>query len=104
MHIAKRNHLLTIQEKGDSDPFDSEVSTWTDMGERWFQLEPLEGDEALRAKQMESRQTHTGLCEWFADANTQMRITDGTRVWDVQSVNSMHERYRFLAWRLVEVV
>ena len=101
---VKRNHKLTIQKKGAVDPFGSEVADWIDVTERWFSLEPLEGEEELQAAQMESRQTHTARCDWFAGASSAMRITDGTRFWNVQSVANEYEQNRFLVWRLVEVV
>ncbi len=100
----KRNTLLTIQKKGTVAPFGSEVAGWTDVSDLLFSLEPLEGEEEFRAAQMESRQTHTGRCEWFAGATSAMRVTDGARIWNVESVKNEHEQNRFLVWRLIEVV
>ena len=104
----RRNVRLSIEEQtepggnfGDEPP-----ETWEPFEStptEWFSLTPLGGREYEIAQRMEAGTTHKARCKWFEGANSRLRLTDGIRIFNVQSVVNWEERNRFLDWQLEEV-
>ncbi len=74
------------------DPWASPVTVAT----LWGNLQPLNGDERLRAMKLESHVTHRIAVRYRAGVTTDMRIVFGARTFNIRAVIDVGERRRRL--------
>lgn len=67
-------------------------------------VEPLEGNELLRAEQFESTLTHRVRTRYYAGVRPHWRIQYGSRVFDIKHVIDPEERHRELEMMCQELV
>lgn len=95
---------LTIQHRTQvGDNFDEYPDRWEDLRQEYFRITPLSAREFVQSQGVESTVSHRGECPYFAGANSAMRLTDGTRMFNVASVVNRNEQNRKLDWMLTEV-
>ena len=74
------------------DPWASPVTLAT----LWGRIEPLRGDERLRAMRLEARVTHRVVIRYRSGVSAEMRLVLGARVFNIRAVLDIGERHRAL--------
>lgn len=62
----------------------------------WGSIEPLRGDERLRAMRLEARVTHRVVIRFRTGVTGDMRLVLGARVFNIRAVLDPGERHRAL--------
>jgi SPP1 family predicted phage head-tail adaptor len=68
----------------------------TTVAEVWAAIQPLQGDERLRAQQLQSRVTHKIVLRYRPDIRTSHRVNFNGRIFNIRSVINLDERSRWL--------
>lgn len=105
MDIGRMRFRVTIEKlAGTVDTDGQENSTWATHGERWAEIEPLSGREFFAARQVQSDTTHRVTIRYLAGITPKMRITYGSRHFDIEGVADIGERNHELRLLCKEVV
>ena len=111
MQIGTLRHQLTIQalartyaSTGSTDVWAAISDTRSDDGVVWGRVERLQGTEAIRAHQVDSRTTHRVTMRYNATITPKHRLLFGSRVFHPTSIIDVDERNAVLvvdAWEEV---
>jgi len=100
MRAGKLRNRITIQEKSTSrNEYHDEVVSWVDIGtdpQVWASIEPLQGREFYDARREGSEQPVRIRMRYRDDLDTTMRIVYGLHIYDIESIQHVHERGREL--------
>lgn len=79
---------VTIEEKTDGDPDakGTRSPSWSAFATRWARIVPLTGREMYTADQVYAEATHRIELRYLADITPAMRVTFGSRVFDIEGV------------------
>lgn len=105
MRAGRLRHRVVIQERaGTQDAYGQEEDSWTTVDTVWAAVEPLRGREFLEA-QREGAEVTTRIVMRHQDGVVPaMRISWGSRMFDVLSIISVEERGRELQLMCREIV
>jgi SPP1 family predicted phage head-tail adaptor len=68
------------------DSIGGRTRSWQEFATVWAAMEPKQGSEIIRGKQLETRQLVEFICRPLAGVNTKMRIVYSGLVYDIVSV------------------
>ncbi len=105
MRAGQLRHKIKIQQKTTTK--DSEgipFETWTDFAAVWAAIEPLQGREFFSAQAVNAQVTTRIRIRYQAGISPTMRVSYGTRVFDIQAVIDVEERHRELQLMCQEVI
>lgn len=100
MRAGGRRHYLTIQRQIASSGWNVAVS-WATYAEVWGSLEPLRGEELVRAQQVNSEVSGRSGIPYLPGAAPSMRVLCRGRVYQILAVIDPEERHRemVLYWK-----
>lgn len=97
MRIGELRKLVTIQgESSTPDDAGGYVLSWTNLATAWAEITALNGREVYTAQHLEGRVTHRVTMRYRAGVTTDMRLTCGSRVFNIRAVMNSDERNRWL--------
>ncbi len=105
MRAGDLRHKVTIQQKTitkDTEGIPSE--TWTDFATVWAAIEPLQGREFFSAQAINAQVTTRIRIRYLAGISPTMRVSYGTRIFDIQAVIDVEERHLELQLMCQEVI
>ncbi|MEM7425191.1 MAG: phage head closure protein [Pseudomonadota bacterium] len=103
MRPGELRHRLVLQEAVRTDDGGGgAVETWQSAAELWAAVEPLGGDEPVRAEKLEGNLSHRVTIRWREGVLPSMRFLFGVRILEIDHVVSPRERRRLLVCRCVE--
>lgn len=86
MRLGPLRHRITLQSRpAGKDEFGQPLEGWQDIVTVWASVEPISGRELLAAQQVQGEITHRIRCRYVDGVTTAVRITFGTRVFDIQA-------------------
>lgn len=85
-----------------SDGGGGSTTFWSVVAEVWAAIWPRSSDEALELDRVAGKATHDIWIRYRSDMKPEMRITFGTRVFDVRGVIDVEDRGRWLKCPSVE--
>ncbi len=97
-------HRITLQRENEQDDGHGgqALEPWTDVATVMASIEPISGNEALVARQLQDTVTHKVLMRWRPGVTAKLRIKFGTRLFEILEVRNWDERNRLLELRCVE--
>lgn len=103
--VGNMRRQITIQQQAATqNALGEEIPSWTTFATCWASIEPMNGRELLAAQQVQS-QVNTRITIRYRDGVTPaMRILYKSRYFDIQSIQDIEERNRFLVLQCVERV
>lgn len=106
MRNGQARHKITLQGLGArvDDGHGGGSISFTDVISLWASIEPLTGDEILRAGQMDVKMTHRVRHHYYPGVRPSWRVVYGSRVFDIKHVNDPEERHRELELICEELV
>lgn len=112
MRAGQLRHRVTIQKLGTriDDGTGGGSIPFTDVAEVYASIDPLSGNELLRAEQFEASLTHRIRTRYVAGVHPSYRVlyvdeyADSTRVFDIKQVIDPEERHRELELMCEELV
>lgn len=105
MRSGKLRHSIIIQQATESFNGNSElVSTWSTFATIWASIEPLVGREYYAARQVNAETTGKIRIRYLAALTTKMRISFGTRIFDIKGISNIEERNEEMVLYYSEVV
>lgn len=97
--IGNLRHRITFQEESlITDAGGGQALSWANISTDptvWAEIRPLRGSEALRAEQLEDKVTHKITVRARTDITAAMRITFGSRAFNIRSIRNLEERDKF---------
>lgn len=101
--IGDLRHRVRIENAvRSSDGGGGATVTWTLVAEVWAAIWPRGSDETLEHDRVAGRATHDIWIRHRSDMKPEMRVTFGTRVFDVRGVLDVEDRVRWLKCPSVE--
>lgn len=98
--IGKLRHRLTIEEEvrvaDGGGGFDLSWQAIATEPVVWGRVTPLSGREVLRASQLQTPVSHRVTIRYRADVTASMRLTLGSRVFNIRALINVEERDRWL--------
>lgn len=95
MKIGALRHRVTIQTKTVTiDSYGGESITWTDYLTVWAAVEPLTGREFLEGRRLDNMIGHRIRIRYRAGLDPSMRVSWGSRVFDIESVIERESKRR----------
>lgn len=86
-------HRITVEAFTETPRADGGIDeAWTNVGQRWASIEPLNGKEFMEAQQLGSEVTHRVKLRHFPGLTPKHRLTFGTRTFNIVSVLNLDER------------
>jgi len=105
MRAGWLRHRVTIQKKTTSqDSYGAEQETWTNVATVWAGIEPLRGREYIDAQNATAEVTHRVRIRYQSGITPRMRVSFGSRTFEIVSVINVLERNRELELMCREVV
>lgn len=97
MRIGDLRKRVTIQsETPTSDNAGGYALAWTDVATVWAEIEPLGGNEVFAAQHLEGHVTHRVTMRYRGGVTTDMRLTCGSRAFNIRAVLNTDERNRWI--------
>lgn len=97
MKAGSLRHKVTIQRVSQTlDSSRQTVDLWTTLADVWAAVEPLTGRELVNAQQIQPDVTHRVRIRHRDDVTAKMRVLEGTRQLNIESVLNIEERDREL--------
>ncbi len=96
---ALRHHLTIEAERPVADTGGGQGDPWANpltVAAVWGRVEPLSGNERLRALQLEDSVSHRVTIRYRDGVTARMRVVFGNRVFNIRAVINPEERNRFL--------
>lgn len=94
-----RRHVLEVQEnRGGNDLDGVPVEDWQTVRVVYAAITPLSGREYVANRQAKLETTHKIETEPLFGVTSAMRLKDGERIFNVESVVNVDERNRRLLW------
>lgn len=98
-------HRVTLQQETRvEDGYGGFTVTWADVATVWAGIQPISGNEALVARQLQDSITHKVVMRYRAGVVAAMRLKFGTRVFNIREVRNFDERNWKLELRCEEGV
>lgn len=95
--IGALRHRLVLEERTrTADEGGTAVVTWTAIGEVWGRIASSSGRELVRADGVTARLTHEIALRHRTGVLPEMRLRQGTRVFEIHAVIDIAERRRWL--------
>lgn len=107
MRAGELRHQVTLQKLGTrvEDGYGGGSIPQTDVATVWAAIEPLTGNELLRATgQFESVIDTRIRIRYYPGVKPEWRVKYGTRVFDIKSVADLEERHREMELMCEEVI
>lgn len=105
MRAGDLRQRIKIQQKSVTrDTYGGETITWTDVAIVWAAVEPISGREYFSAQQFRAEVTTRIRIRHRAGITPVMRVSSGTRLYDIISVIEVNERNREVHLMCQEVV
>lgn len=103
---GKLRHKVTLQSLGTrtDDGMGGGSILPVDEAEVFASIEPLTGNELLRAGQLESTLTHRIRMRYFPGVKPSWQVKYGTRIFDIDRIIDVEERHRELELMCTELV
>ena len=103
MEAGVLRNRITIQKKSVTrNSYGEEVITWVTHCQAWAQIEPLSGREFLEARQIQAEGMVRFTMRYQAGIAPEMRVLDGSEIFNIQSVIHVEERGREIQLMCVE--
>lgn len=97
MKIGKLRHRVTIEQVTEAQDTDgSVIETWSAFAIGQASIEPISGREYFAAQSTQADVTHRVSLRYLPGITPKMRVTFGSRVFDILSVINVDERNREL--------
>lgn len=105
MNPGELRQRVTLQRPGTPTPdaMGGRSVPWANVGTTWAHVEPLEGNERLRAMQVSPRLSHRITMRYRPGVTSAMRVLYGARVFGLRSVIDPDERHERLVLLAEEV-
>jgi SPP1 family predicted phage head-tail adaptor len=107
MQAGRIRHRVTIQQQSVSqNAYNEEVVTWVTLASVWAELAPARGQERLiaLADQVQSSMIQNVRIRYRSDVTPKMRISYGSRILDIETVEDPDGRRRRLLLMCREVL
>lgn len=105
VQVGELKHRLTLQfEDPQPDGQGGYTPIWTDLGVVWASVQPISGQEALVARQLQDSITHKVRMRWRPNVKAAMRLKWGTRLFNIRKVSNLDEGNVWLELRCEEGV
>mgnify|MGYP005840717971 CR=1 FL=1 len=78
------------------DGYGGKPETWVNRFEVWAKIEPLSGREYFFAHQIQAEVTHRITTRYRRDVKEDMRISAGSRIFEIESILDLYEAHKFL--------
>ena len=105
MRLGPLRHRVTIQlEERNEDGYGGHTPTWRDLDTVFASVEPLSGQEAVVARQLQDTVTHKVVMHYRSGIKAAMRVKFGTRIFNIREVRNPGERNQRLELRCEEGV
>lgn len=105
MQAGQLRHRVTLQSASQStDSYGQVTLTWSDTATVWASVQPLQGREAERAKQIHKDVTHNVTIRYRSGVSTAQRFKLGSRYLNILSVLNTDERNVELVCLCMEVL
>jgi SPP1 family predicted phage head-tail adaptor len=105
MQAGRLRHQVTLETQSTIlDTFGEESNAWTATATVWASIEPISGRERLLASGTQADITHRIRMRYRSGVAPRMRVTFGTRHFDIVSVANREERNRELELMCQELV
>lgn len=93
---ARLRHSIEIRELVETeDALGGQVSEWVTIKTVKASVDPMSGNERLRAMQLNATLTHRVLLRYFDGLTAKHQIKFGERLFQIRSVINIEERNRF---------
>ena len=103
MEAGSLRNRITIQEKTVTrNTFGEEVIAWATHCQAWAKVEPLSGREFLESRQIQAEAMVRITLRYQAGIEPEMRVLDGSEIFNIQSVIHVEERGREIQLMCVE--
>ena len=100
---AMRNYI-TIEESTETNTTGERTLTWAEYKSCWASVMPLDGKEKFNLQQTMAEVTHRIRTRYISGVNPKMRITWGSRTFNITSVINLDEGNHWLEILAVEQV
>lgn len=105
MRLGPLRHRVTIQfEEQQSDGAGGYLPLLRDLDTVWASIQPISGNEALVARQLQDTVTHKVVMRYRAGVTAAMCLKFGTRMFNIREVRNLDERNHTLELRCEEGV
>lgn len=106
MQSGKLRHRVLVQhDTATTAGIDGHITpTWSTLGRRWANVEPLAGREFWNAQQVQAGITHSVVMRWWERVTPRMQIIHGGRTLRIESVLNTGERGREMKLLCTEMV
>lgn len=105
MRSGELRNRITIQQKSVTrDTYGGETVTWTDVATVWAAVEPISGREYFSSQQIQAEVTTRIRIRHKTGITPVMRVSWGTRLYDIISVIEINERNREIHLMCKEVI
>lgn len=105
LQVGELSHRLTLQfEERSEDGYGGHIPVWNDVGQVWASVQPISGQEALVARQLQDTVTHKVRMRWRPNVRAAMRLKWGARIFNIREVRNIDERNTWLELRCEEGV
>lgn len=103
IRAGELRHRVTIQaEDRQDDGQGGYTPMWRDVETVLASIQPISGNEALVARQLQDTVTHKVVMRYRPGITAAMRLKFGTRLFNIREVRNYDERNRRLELRCVE--
>jgi len=93
MRAGLLRHRITIEQVTETQSgFGGIVKTWATFAKKWASIMPLRSKEKFEAQQMFAQASHKVRLRYVSGVVPKMRITFGSRTFDIQDVLNLNER------------
>lgn len=95
--LGKMRERVTLQqETPTADGYGGYANSWTDVATVWAKVEPLTGREQIEASKLQGVVTTRVIIRYRDDVVPGMRLTWGSKNYNIRAVICEEERDRFL--------
>lgn len=95
--VGELRHRVFFQRAiSTDDGYGGKVQTWINCGEAWAKIAPLSGREYFDAHQIQAEVTHRITMRYRTDLTTDLRLSAGGRVFEIESILDLNEGHQFL--------
>lgn len=105
VEAGQLRHSIQVQQQSTEVDYSGQpLQTWTKFVDLKASIEPLQGEEGARERQMHAEATHRVITHHVAGIDTGMRILFGTRIFNILFMANVLERTRKLVFTCREIV
>ncbi|WP_436640006.1 phage head closure protein [Microbaculum sp. FT89] len=97
MPLGRLRSRVTLQAPVDADDgAGGTTRSWQDVATLWARVEPLRASERVEAERIEAAVDIRVTIRWRPDVGPAMRLSFGTRVFEIRGLIDREERHRYL--------